>query len=148
MTIALQGPINLEKLQCNYYPLSQPPEFNAEHLFPCCFPKWLHLSPSPFFLENNKMEQTYMGSAPLLTPLLCSPTRSYHYNLHYIIIRLALIKSLVCLSHRPSCVNFFSSITSGSLGMKLHRKHPLNDFTRFPSNCWDPCRIMVSMATE
>ena len=50
---------------------------------------YLSLLPQ-FFLENNKMEQTYTGSAPLLTPLLCSLTRSYHYNLHYIIIRLVL----------------------------------------------------------
>ena len=49
---------------------------------------------------------------------------------------------------RPACVNFFSSVTSGSIGIKLHRKHPLNDLTRFPSNIWDPCRILVSMATK
>ena len=49
---------------------------------------------------------------------------------------------------RPSCVNFFSSVTSGSIGMKLHRKDTLNDLTRFPSNFWDPCRILVSMATK
>ena len=40
---------------------------------------------------------------------------------------------------RPASVNFFSSVTSGSIGMKLHRKHPLNDLTRW---------ILVSMATQ
>ena len=50
--------------------------------------------------------------------------------------------------HHASCVNFFSSVISGSIGMKLNRKHPLNDLTRFPSNFWDPCRILVSMSTK
>ena len=34
---------------------------------------------------------------------------------------------------RQSSVNFFSSVTSGSFGMKLHRQHPLNDLIRIPS---------------
>ena len=53
-----------------------------------------------------------------------------------------------CIVRCASCVNFFSSVTSGSIGMKLHRKLPLNDLTRFPSNFWDPCRILVSMAMK
>ena len=32
-----------------------------------------------------------------------------------------------------SSVNIFSSVPSGSLWMKLHRKHPLNDLNRVPS---------------
>ena len=44
--------------------------------------------------------------------------------------------------------NIFSSVTSGSIVMKLHRKHPLNVLTRIPSNFWDSCRILVSMATK
>ena len=32
----------------------------------------------------------------------------------------------------PSSVNIFSSVTGGSTGMKLHRKHPLNVLTRIP----------------
>ena len=49
---------------------------------------------------------------------------------------------------RPSSDNLFSSVTNGSVGMKLPRKHPFNDITRIPSNVWDPCRILVSMATK
>ena len=43
-----------------------------------------------------------------------------------------------------SCFNIFSSVTSGSIGMKLNRKHPLNDFTRISPNCWDPNRILAT----
>ena len=55
---------------------------------------------------------------------------------------------VIVIAFCPSCVNFFSSVTSRSIGMKLYRKHPLNDLTRFPSNFWDPCKILVSMATK
>ena len=48
----------------------------------------------------------------------------------------------------PSSVNIFSSVTSGSIVMKLHRKHPLNVLSRIPSNFWDPCRITVSEKTQ
>ena len=50
--------------------------------------------------------------------------------------------------HRAWSVNIFSSVTSRSIGMKLHRKHSLNDLTRIPSNIWDPCRILVSMVIK
>ena len=36
-----------------------------------------------------------------------------------------------------SSVNILSSVTSQSIGMRRHRKHPLNDLTRIPSNVWD-----------
>ena len=45
------------------------------------------------------------------------------------------------------CINIFS-VTSWSIGIKLHRKHHLNVLTIIPSICVDPCRILVSMATE
>ena len=49
---------------------------------------------------------------------------------------------------RQSCVVRQLLLLSGSIGMKLHRKHPLNDLTRFPSIFLDPCRILVSMAMK
>ena len=45
-------------------------------------------------------------------------------------------------------VNIFFSVTSWSIMMKLHRKHPFNVLTRIPSNFWYPGRILISMATN
>ena len=64
------------------------------------------------------------------------------------VLKVSYCDRLLSVVRHASSVNFFSSVTSGSNGMKLHRKHPLNDLTRFPSNLWDPCRILVSMATK
>ena len=49
---------------------------------------------------------------------------------------------------RRTSVNINSSVYSGSISMKLHRKHPLNVLTRIPSNIVDPFRILVPMATR
>ena len=60
---------------------------------------------------------------------------------------LSIFSSAMCSSRVivialfPSSVNIFSSVTSQSIVMKLHRKHPLNVLTRIPSNCLDPCRL-------
>ena len=45
---------------------------------------------------------------------------------------------------RLLCVNI--PVISGSIGMKLHRKHPLNVLTKIPSNSFCSCWIHVSMA--
>ena len=55
---------------------------------------------------------------------------------------------VIVIAFCPSSVNFFSSVTSGSIELKLHRKHPLNGLMGIPSKFWDSCRILVSMATK
>ena len=47
-----------------------------------------------------------------------------------------------------SCVNIFSFVTSWTIGMKLHRKYPLNDRTRILPNLWNTCRILATKGKE
>ena len=58
-----------------------------------------------------------------------------------------VLKVSFVIAFCPASVNIFSSVTSWSTGMKIHRKHSLNDLTRIP-NLWDPCIILVYMATK
>ena len=53
-----------------------------------------------------------------------------------------------CLLCVYAYANIFSSVSYGSIGMKLHSKNPLNVLTKIPSIVLDPFRILVSMASK
>ena len=54
---------------------------------------------------------------------------------------------IIVIALCPVCSTFFS-VTSGSIGMKLHSKHSLNVLSRNSSYSFYPCRILLSMATK
>ena len=66
------------------------------------------------------------------------PFPSFFSSPEHKVLKVSYCDHLLCCA---SSVNFFSTVTRGSIWMKLHRKHPLNDLTKIPSNVLDPCRI-------